>query len=239
MSRVFAIAGGLVFAASLVYFGVTYTRDFDGSQPWSWAAGWRPLAFDVALFTLFAVHHSIFARSSVKGWMKRAIRPELERSVYTWVASLLFLAVCAAWRPVPGVLWRVSSPWLTILRGAQIVSTIFVLLAARRLDPLALAGVAQLFDRGTSRPTLERPAPDPLVETGAYGFVRHPIYFGWFVVVWCAPVMNGTRLVFAAVSCLYLLLAVPFEERDLRRTFGPAYERYAARVRWRVLPGLF
>ena len=31
--------------------------------------------------------------------------PELERSIYTWAASLLFIAVCAAWQPVPGALY--------------------------------------------------------------------------------------------------------------------------------------
>ncbi len=61
-------------------------------------------------------------------------------------------------------------------------------------------------------------------------FVRHPIYLGWFLVVWGAPDMNGTRLAFAAASCFYLLLAITFEERDLRRTFGAAYgQLHAAR----------
>jgi protein-S-isoprenylcysteine O-methyltransferase Ste14 len=69
--------------------------------------------------------------------------------------------------------------------------------------------------------------------------VRHPIYLAWFLLVWCAPFMNGTRAVFAAVSCLYLMLAIPFEERDLRRVFGKAYAEYAARVRWRVIPWLY
>ena len=35
---------------------------------------------------------------------------ELERSLYTWVASLLFLGVCTWWQPVPGVLYRAGRP---------------------------------------------------------------------------------------------------------------------------------
>ena len=57
--------------------------------------------------------------------------------------------------------------------------------------------------------------------------------------VWLPPEMNGTRLVFAVVSTLYLALAVPFEERDLIRSFGADYERYRQRVRWRMIPGLY
>ena len=49
-------------------------------------------------------------------------------------------------------------------------------------------------------------------------------------MVWPTPVMTGTRLVFAAVSTLYLALAIPLEERTLRRQFGPVYAAYAARV---------
>jgi protein-S-isoprenylcysteine O-methyltransferase Ste14 len=48
--------------------------------------------------------------------------------------------------------------------------------------------------------------------------------------------MNGTRLTFAISSCLYLFVAVPFEEKDLLATFGRAYADYAKRVRWRIVP---
>jgi protein-S-isoprenylcysteine O-methyltransferase Ste14 len=53
------------------------------------------------------------------------------------------------------------------------------------------------------------------------------------------PLMTGTRLSFAATSTLYLLLAIPFEERSLEDTFGEAYRAYRQRVRWRMLPGLY
>jgi methanethiol S-methyltransferase len=82
----------------------------------------------------------------------------------------------------------------------------------------------------------ERP---PLVARGGYGFVRHPIYLGWMLMVWGAPVMSLSRLTFASVSTLYLLLAIPFEERSLRARFGAAYDAYVRAVRWRVLPGVY
>ena len=59
------------------------------------------------------------------------------------------------------------------------------------------------------------------------------------LVVWLPPEMNGTRLVFAAVSTFYLALAVPFEERDLVRAFGADYEAYQKKVRWRMVPGVY
>jgi protein-S-isoprenylcysteine O-methyltransferase Ste14 len=87
-----------------------------------------------------------------------------------------------------------------------------------------------------------RPEPahdgDP-VARGTYRVVRHPIYLGWVLLVWAASDMTTGRLVFAAISSAYLVIAVPFEERSLRRRFGPSYDAYRRQVRWRILPGLY
>lgn len=235
MSQAFVVAGGLLFAGSLVFFAVSYVSGFDGGGPWSWVTGGKPLVIDVALFTIFAMHHSIFARRPFQRWIERIVRPELERSTYVWIASVLFLVVCAVWQPVPGTLWSLAGPGAVLMRGAQLCGAALAVVAARRLDALALAGVRQVLD---SRPASE-PSPEVVLDRGPYSLIRHPIYLGWFVMAWCAPVMNGTRLVFAAVSCLYLVIAIPFEERDLHRTLGASYTRYAQRVRWRVVPGIY
>jgi protein-S-isoprenylcysteine O-methyltransferase Ste14 len=54
-----------------------------------------------------------------------------------------------------------------------------------------------------------------------------------------APVMTATRFSFACISTLYLVLAIPFEERGLVQTFGEDYVTYQRRVRWRMIPGLY
>jgi protein-S-isoprenylcysteine O-methyltransferase Ste14 len=53
------------------------------------------------------------------------------------------------------------------------------------------------------------------------------------------PTMTMTRLAFAVISCLYLILAIPLEERTLLRTAGTAYRDYMSRVKWRMLPGIY
>ena len=224
-----AIGGGLLFAASLLYFAWQYLRGFGLPAPGG-ATG-RAVTINVALFTIFALHHSVFARAGLKAALARAVGPSLERSVYVWIASLLFLAVCAFWQPVPGRLWDVPAPWAWLFRAVQAGGVLFTLAAARRLDALDLAGVSPALGRAPSRQGLD--------DHGPYGFVRHPIYFAWLLLVWPAPEMNGTRLVFAITSTVYLLVAIPFEERDLRRVFGERYERYSRSVRWRMLPGIY
>ena len=78
-----------------------------------------------------------------------------------------------------------------------------------------------------------------LQHTGPYGVVRHPIYFGWLLIVWAAPTMTPSHLLFAAVSTAYLIIATEYEERSLRETFGAAYGEYARRVRRKMIPGIY
>jgi protein-S-isoprenylcysteine O-methyltransferase Ste14 len=229
-SRVFALAGGVVFVCSLLYGVWAYAVPF-GAVVSGAIAVIGPALLDVALFTVFALHHSVFARSGVRTAIARRVSPRLERSVYVWIASLLFIAVIALWQPVGGQLWRVPAPWSLVLVTVQVVGVLITLRASGALDVFSLAGVRQAFGHVA-------PAPAPLIQTGLYRIVRHPIYFGWVLMVWPTPVMTGTRLVFAAVSTLYLAIAIPFEERSLRAQFSE-YPAYSARVRWRMLPGLY
>jgi protein-S-isoprenylcysteine O-methyltransferase Ste14 len=229
--RAFAVIGGLLFAGSLWYFIVQY-HDFGAiSGPWT-AEGWAAVAFDVALFTVFALHHSVFARTGIKALISAWVSPPLERAAYVWVASLLFVLTLWAWTPVPGMLWHATGAGAWLLHAGFAAGLVLTGVAASALDPLELSGVRQAFG-------LPPRDDQALSTTGAYGLVRHPIYLGWALIVWSVPAMTGTRLVFAAVSTLYLVVAIPFEERQMRRTMGRPYDDYARAVRWRMLPGVY
>ena len=70
--------------------------------------------------------------------------------------------------------------------------------------------------------------------------MRHPIYLGLVPDgVRRVGTMTMTRLVFAVVSCAYLLVAIPFEERSLRAHVGGAYDDYMAQVPLETDPGLY
>jgi len=231
-ARVFALVGGVVFVASLVYFAWCYAVRYSSASMPASGEVWPPALVNVVLFSAFSLHHSFFARTGVKRWLTRRIPPDLERSVYVWIASLLFIATCALWQPVPGLLWKVGGWPQRIFVTLQLVGGVASVQMARRLDVWQLSGIRQVF----AGPKL---GPPVFVDRGLYGWVRHPIYTAWVLFVWLPFEMNGTRLVFAAVSTFYLALAVPFEERDLVRMFGADYEGYQRRVRWRIIPGLY
>ncbi len=233
VARVLAIAGAMAFVASLAYFLYVYLDRFGrivAADPDSGSV-LKPVLTNVGLFTLFGLHHSVMARFGPKRWAEARDMKQMERSAYVWASSLLFIWVSAQWQPVPGVVWAATATWTPPLLALQMLGILLTVRAAGRIDVLDLAGIRQAFELPERKGQLSR--------TGVYGFVRHPIYLGWLLLVWATPTLTGTRLVFAAISTLYLVVAVPLEERDLVRAFGGAYETYRREVRWRMIPFVY
>ena len=188
----------------------------------------RDAITNVVWFSVFALHHSVMARTGAKAWISRLLPPNLERSVYVWIASVLFLAVCWLWRPLPGVVWQVRGPGLALYL-AQLFGIVLTLAAARMVGVWELAGVTQ-------------PDPSKPVEfsaTGPFSLVRHPIYLGWILLVFATPVMTSAQLLFAVTSTLYLVAAIPFEEASLIEAHGDTYRTYQRQMPWRLIPRIW
>src|SRR5437763_12586518 len=97
--RLFVWLGGALFVLSLVTCGASYLIRWGRPAP---LALERNLVFDAGLLTVFATHHTVFARDRVKDRVRALVPARLERSVYVWIASLLLVAVCVLWRPIGG-----------------------------------------------------------------------------------------------------------------------------------------
>ena len=230
--RALQVTGALLFVTSLTTGGHAYFWRFDAVAP-AGTSPWRPFAIDVALFSVFALHHSVLARTRLKQALHARVGIDVERAIYVIVASLLFLACTRLWVPLPGT-WYALSGWAWWAgAGVQGAGVIVTLLAARTLS------VKELMGLDTSRLASPRDETKPLETGGLYRFVRHPIYFGWLLFVAGAPLMTSTRLLFAVISVAYLIVAIPFEERSLVANFGSPYEAYRRQVRWRMLPGIY
>jgi protein-S-isoprenylcysteine O-methyltransferase Ste14 len=221
--------GGAAFVGSLGYLAYFYAVTLASAVgPDNGAI--RSAAVDLGLFVQFAAHHSLFARERTKRWLRRTMPADLERSLYVWVASILALAMCVLWRPLPGVVYEVSGWSRLAFWSLQAVGALWIMRAARVIDPLELAGIRQ-----ASR----RPRSDELKVVGPFRLVRHPIYLGWILIVFGAPLMTVNRLFFAVISSSYLILAIPWEEKSLAAAHGDPYREYQRTVRWRVLPGVW
>jgi methanethiol S-methyltransferase len=232
-ARLFAWMGAGLFVFSLSYFIYSYWAVFGRHTDGPLGAG--VVVWNVVLFSVFALHHTVFARERIRRSLAQALGP-LERSFYVWVASLLFIAVCRLWLPLPGIVWDVEGAARFILIFLQIGGITFSVYSAAAIDIWELAGIRQL---NSQLPTANSQKEFEFKTTGPYGLVRHPIYLGWFLIVFAVGTMTMTRFVFAVVSCVYLLLAIPFEERSLRRSTNGAYDRYIQKVPRKLVPGLY
>jgi methanethiol S-methyltransferase len=224
--RLFQWTGGALFVISLAACGYLYLTTW--ATPSKDAGGWSAVAFNAIAFALFAVHHSLFARESVKRQVARIVPERLMRSFYVWTASLLLLAVLAVWQPVAADLYSIEG-WPAVANAAvQLTGLWLIARSVAIIDPLELAGIKPASSSGNT-----------LQITGPYRWVRHPIYLGWLLIFFGAAHMTGDRLAFAAITSVYLVLAIPWEERSLLRSLGNDYTKYRRQVRWRVVPYVY
>lgn len=225
----YGIMSYLIFFGTFLYaiafignFGLP--RTLDGALSGSLAVAF---AIDAGLLALFAIQHSIMARKWFKDWWTRIVPKPLERSTYVLFSSLALILLFWQWRPLGGVVWSVEDPvGQLILRGLFACGWALVLASTFLINHFDLFGLRQVWLYLLGRPytTLTFRTPGP------YRLVRHPLYVGWLLAFWMTPTMTLAHLLFSIATTAYILIAIQFEERDLVREHGNAYEDYRRSV---------
>lgn len=180
-----------------------------------------------ALLGLFALQHSVMARPWFKRWWVRFVPPSIERSTFVLAASLVLALVVWQWRPLPATVWSVELTWASaLLWTGYALGWVVVVGSTFAIDHFDLFGLRQVVARARSR----RYEGVGFRQPWLYRIIRHPIMVGFLIVFWSTPQMSVGRLLFAALGTGYILVAVRFEEHDLRAHFGEEYEQYTERV---------
>ena len=233
MSGLFGLLYGIIaYAISLV--AIVYSVGFVGDL-------WVPKSIDsgpagpvleavivnLVLLGLFAAQHSIMARQGFKHWLTSIIPQPIERSTYVLAASLVLLLIFWQWRPIPEIVWNVTSePGRTILWAIFWLGWATVLFSTFLIDHFDLFGLRQVAANWQGKP-----APSPGFRTPMlYQFVRHPIYFGFLLASWAIPTMTLGHLLFAVGITGYIFIGIFLEERDLVALYGDKYRDYRRRV---------
>lgn len=233
MSRIGIFIYGLVSYA--VFLGVfVYAIGFIGgflTPTLLDGAPGRPLpealAIDLGLLAAFAIQHSGMARPAFKRWWTRVIPEAAERSTYVLVSSLALVALFLYWQPIRGVVWTApAGAGRASVIGLYLFGWLLLLYTTFLIDHFDLFGLAQVWRRLAGKnyraPQFRTPS--------LYRLVRHPLYIGWLVIVWAAPVMTVAHLIFAVTTTAYILIAIQLEERDLVTAFGEDYVAYRRRT---------
>jgi protein-S-isoprenylcysteine O-methyltransferase Ste14 len=119
------------------------------------------------------------------------------------------------------------APWLVLVAEVGIVVSSAIIFFVMKENSYAAA-------------TVRVESEQPVVSTGPYAVVRHPMYAGVLLLTVCMPLALAS-----ARSLLLLVLVLPTlawrlidEERVLKRDL-PGYADYCQRVRYRLVPGVW
>jgi len=127
--------------------------------------------------------------------------------------------------------WSDAVPaWLQALSLLAVAAGYGLALWAMRVNRFFSSVVRIQSDRGQY-----------VVTTGPYAVIRHPGYLAGIVIVVASGIALGSWLAAAiliAFSLPFLLYRAITEDHMLQAAL-PGYRDYAARVRWRIVPGVW
>ena len=182
---------------------------------------------DLALLALFALQHSVMARSGFKRWLVRFLPAPMERSTYVLAASAFLLLLFWQWQSVATPVWDLHNAvgsgaiWCVYVLGWLIaIGSTFM------IDHFDFFGLRRAYRYSRREPA----TPMRFVERWLYGWVRHPLMLGLLMAFWATPRMTAGHLLFAFSATAYIAVGGRFEEHDLERELGEVYLDYAERV---------
>jgi len=185
------------------------------------------VAINLGILVLFGVQHTVMARPGFKTAWTKIVPKEIERSTYVNFTTAILVLLFWQWRSMTDVVWQVDhAVGKNVLIGTYFGGYVLVLIATFLIDHFDLFGLRQVFLYLLGKEYTHPPLATPIL----YRIIRHPILLGWMIAFWATPTMTYGHLLFAVGKTVYMLVAIPFEERDLEASLGEEYRQYKART---------
>lgn len=215
------------------FFGFTWYLGslYLGAGTIHWTRGWICVALWVTAMPavgLIAHHYNPGLLRERAKWRRK----DTKRFDKVFFALYMPLAL---FQPALGAIDVVRYHWSSLPFAYVYVGVILYLLASSIVawvlatNPYAESSVRIQTDRGQT-----------VITSGPYRFVRHPMYVGCILMYFGTPLILGSlwAVMAAAVVAVLFLARTVLEDRALRREL-PGYGEYAARTRYRLLPGVW
>ncbi len=142
---------------------------------------------------------------------------------------------------VSSMLLTLTGYWLESVLFLKINSTPFIMLLGACLVLYGYLKLERAFSNlgDNYSPLFEAYFPAELVTSGAYNYIRHPIYlYNLFVSFGLAiSSASGLVLISAITGLIFVIKAIRLEEKYLLKAF-PQYKEYAERS-WKLIPRIY
>jgi protein-S-isoprenylcysteine O-methyltransferase Ste14 len=219
------------FISFAVFFLVMAASTFLAAGRLDWTPGWIFLGVYlllgvVAVAYLWRTNPEVLVARSQFHWREQTAA---HKAIFV-LLIVLFMAIF----PVAGLdagrfRWSVVPPWL-MLAGYVLVpighgGVTWVL----KVNKFAEPSVSIQADRGHR-----------VIDQGPYALVRHPLYAFTFFLCLGTPLTlcSYWALIPSGLAYILLIVRTAMEDRLLQRDL-PGYQEYAARVRYRLMPGVW
>jgi methanethiol S-methyltransferase len=224
----YGILSQVVGLGSLVYFGfwiyrIGVDKTVDSGVPGNPVAAF---AVNTVLLGVFCASHSLLARTSVKQWMRRFVPHLLERATYCLIFGLLLFGVCFAWRPLPEVVWQITSPG-----GVTTIVALFALFWIVHFGAIFWMGYGEFF--GLRQTWLaargeEYRQPAPMTQRD-FAVSHLLLVVSLMLIPWATPTMSVGQLYYCVFLSVYDVVGAWLSSRDLSDVPAPVPDRMAAR----------
>jgi protein-S-isoprenylcysteine O-methyltransferase Ste14 len=201
-----------------------------------WPAGtfnyWQAWVF-IAIFTVVSSAPTIYWGMRKPEVLRRRMRsgPVAETRPAQKVATVGIVATVVAMSVVSALDHRFG--WSQVPTPVVVIGDVLVVLG------LALATMV-VNQNSYAAATITVEADQPVVDTGLYGIVRHPMYAFALIMIVGMPLALDSYwgLVTVVPAVAVLVLRIIDEEKMLRQDLA-GYDEYTQKVHYRLVPGVW
>ncbi len=180
------------------------------------------LIFNTGLCFIFFMQHSFMVRPNTKRYLLRWIPKLYFAAVFSIISGIVLLILLGLWQQTTLLVVAAQSTMRWIMRGSFWAVLGIQFWALFTLKAADLFGIQVLLAK---QPTQEKNSEQFLI-TGAYGWVRHPIYSTTILLIWLYPDLTTDRLLFNILFTIWIILGAMWEEQDLVTIHGETYRAY-------------